>query len=207
MQINRALNLVVPVETDNGVVYIHSTPLLKETYKHYFLVLSKTFAAIFSEGLNVIAGPRIAAQMLETIARNMNIWDDYEGAIGVERGLMGEIRRLSNVIMPTDMGWKNVPLAEAAMHNYLHADDIEEAEGYIVFFILVSAISKRSMHPSMWESMAGIWGTQTTSLDCTGYRNSLQTSSAAANTGETLPIPSLETVSAATEPKPSPALY
>ena len=56
MKINRALNLVIPIDSEKGQLFVHSTPISREIFEQYFLVISKTFAAIFSEGLGAIAG-------------------------------------------------------------------------------------------------------------------------------------------------------
>ena len=44
MKIDRRLNLVQPIETGSGTVYLHSVPLSREVWETYFLVLSKTYA-------------------------------------------------------------------------------------------------------------------------------------------------------------------
>src|SRR3954465_11092498 len=94
LRIDKRLNLVIPIETSIGTVFVHSCPIRREIFEKYFLIISKTFAAIYSEGLNVIAGPRVALMMLKQIAINANAW---EGNDGVESGLLNEIRRITNV--------------------------------------------------------------------------------------------------------------
>lgn len=79
MKISRNLNLIIPVRTEKGNGWIHATPISKEVFKEHFFILSKTFSAIFSEGLGVVAGPRIACLMLERISSDMNIWDGEKG--------------------------------------------------------------------------------------------------------------------------------
>jgi len=99
MKLDKALNLVIPIDQDEGRIYVHSTPISLEVFEKYFLAISKTFAAIYSEGLNVLAGPRVAALMLRRVS------DD----LGLDTGLIDEIRRLSNVIV----SGKAVPLEVA----------------------------------------------------------------------------------------------
>lgn len=99
MKIARNLNLIIPVRTEKGNGWIHATPISKEVFKEHFFILSKTFSAIFSEGLGVVAGPRIAFLMLERISRDSNIW---EGDKGVRNTLVNEVIRLANLVYPVE---------------------------------------------------------------------------------------------------------
>ena len=108
MKISRNLNLIIPVRTEKGNGWIHATPISKEVFKEHFFILSKTFSAIFSEGLGVVAGPRIACLMLERISSDMNIWD---GEKGVRNTLVNEIIRLANLVYPVEgKGYDTLPL-------------------------------------------------------------------------------------------------
>lgn len=170
MKIDKALNLVCPVETDDGVYYVHSTPIGREVFERYFLPISKTFAAIFAEGLNTLAGPRVAAWMLKSISMEMGIWD---GDTGVSIGLMEEIRRLTNVAVPSPDGWKTVPLYDALKSGFLDQRDVDEAEGAIVFFTCISLMAKRDQAKHFVTQMCTLWNTRTTSLSTTAYAASL----------------------------------
>jgi len=182
MNIDKRLNLVVPIERDDGTnLYIHSTPISYEVFEKYFLVISKTFAGIYSEGLNVLAGPKIAAIMLKRIAQELGLWDGEEG---VGSGLMSEIRRLSNVLCLTDGKWQPLPLETALNRGLIGEDDFREAEGAIVFFICISAMHKRSLVESTLNGMCDLWGLQTTSLNCSEYGNLLPTLTETDNSGE-----------------------
>lgn len=171
MKISKDLNLVVPVKTEAGTFYVHSTPILYETFKRYFLVLSKTLNRIHAEGIQIV-GPRVAALMLEEIAKEMGQW---EGVAGVENGLMNEISRLSNVIMPTERGWQSIPLDTAFKQGHLTAQEVHEVGGFIIFFTCVWHIHKRSEVEAFLELMVKIWGTQVSLLSCMEYRDSLPT--------------------------------
>lgn len=170
MRIDRHLNLVIPIERESGTVYVHSTPISTEVFETYFLEISKAFAAIMQQGLNVIAGPRIAYLMLKRVSEGLGTWG------GVESGLMNEIRRLSNVVLPGERGWHAIPLEDALRRELLAPADVAEAEGAIVFFILVSAMVHRKDLSAWLDQACGLWRMQTVSSHCTAFANSLPTS-------------------------------
>ncbi|TKI02741.1 hypothetical protein [Martelella alba] len=183
MKIDRALNLVIPITDGEGKpVYVHSMPIGREVYERYFLTLSKTFAGIYAEGLNVLSGPKVASLMLKQTAMKIGDWDGDEG---VGNGLMGEIHRLTNVIAPTKSGWKSVPLEAALAQKLISDDDYYDIEGQIVFFICVSAVHRKTLILPTLESMSSLWDVQITSSNCTEFASSLPTLTPAANTGET----------------------
>lgn len=108
---------------------------------------------------------------LKKVAIEQGVW---EGRDGVEAGLMAEIRRLSNVIMPSETGWKTIPFQDAIDKKILEAEDIAEAEGLICFFICASAMSRRNEIKGVLDRMS-LWGSQTTSFNSTAFQNSLPT--------------------------------
>lgn len=192
MKIDRKLNLVLPivdgvttdekgVEHDNIVAYVHSTPISKEVFEKYFLVLSKVHARILSEGLGWAAGPRIAALMLEKVAKEDGTW---EGADGVSRGLLGEIVRLTNVFMPLPVGgWDMVPLQIAIDQKLISDDDIGEVKSIIVFFTVSSWLYPKMMRDKILMEAMALSGGRTESLSCTDFSTSLPMSIATASTG------------------------
>ncbi len=161
------LNLVVPIDTDNGVVHVHSAPIRREVFKQYFLILSKTLNAIYAEGLHHVTGPRIAAMMLQKLAEEAGVWES------VRDGLMAEIRRLSNAQVLTADGWKSVPLEMCVAQGYLTVDEVEEAEGFIVFFTCIYHIHRKNEISAFLQPMREMWEVLTTSLNSTEYRASL----------------------------------
>lgn len=169
MRIDKRLNLVTEVQTENGSVFVHSAPISREVFEKYFLIISKTFAGIISEGLSFVSGPRVAALMLKKIATDNGIWD---GKDGVNIGLMAEIRRLSNVVMPSETGWKTVPFQDVIDRGLLSQDDVAEVEGLIAFFICASAMSRRNEVQSVLEKMS-LWGSSITLLNSTEFADSL----------------------------------
>lgn len=180
MKIARNMNLVTAVETENGTAYVHSMPLSKEVYREHFFILSKTFAAIFSEGLGVVAGPRIAYLMLEKMASDAGVW---EGESGIRNTLVNEIIRLSSLVYPVDgKGWDDQPLEVAIEKGIVDPDDVL---GELVFFTCVSAINKRDQALSTMEAACGLWGSRITSLSVTDWTASLPTSTPEDSSGAT----------------------
>lgn len=183
MRINKALNLVIPIEWEKcGQIFVHSTPISRDIFEQYFLVISKTFAAIFSQGLGAIAGPRIAYLMLKKTAEDMGVW---AGPSGVGVGFMAEVIRLSNVMIPDKKGWKSIPLQSAIDKEIIDPETVAEIEGELVFFTCVSMMNKKAQVEPIMETVNGLWGSQITSLNSTEFTNSLRTSTEEENTGET----------------------
>jgi hypothetical protein len=182
MKINKRLNLVIPIETEeHGTFYVHSMPIAREVFARYYLVLSKTLARIYTEQLGIGTGPRVAALLLHDVAKEMEAWD---GPVGVEKGLVAEIRRLTNVITLGDSGWGPIPLDVAVRRSMFDQDDLAEVENAITFFILTSAVNKRTQVAPIMEGASQLWGGQVTSLNCTEFAASLRTSTATDNSGE-----------------------
>jgi len=181
MKINRALNLAIEVQSSDRAIHFHSVPISRETFKSFCLVLSKVFAQIYNEGLSVVAGPSIAAIMLEQVAKETpraKMKDDdsgdwWGGSYGVKDGLMREIKRLTNVIV-MDGQWKALPVEMALSQGFIEDADWEEVEGQIVFFILASAMHSRKDLPGILMGMSAMWGGQITSSNCTDFAASLQ---------------------------------
>lgn len=178
--LNKRLNLVVPLQLGDGKqVFVHSTPITRETFEVYFLIMGKTLSAIYRNNLSVNFGPRMAAMMLQKEAEEAGEWE------GVRTGLMMDIRQRSNLVMPTDKGWTTVPLQDAIDRHVLDADEVSEVEGQIVFFTLVSAIHQKRDVPRILEAATEFYGSQLTLSDCTAFVRSLPISTATDSTGET----------------------
>jgi hypothetical protein len=191
LSLNRKLNLVIPIDIREGVTaYVHSTPISREVFESYYQVIARTFNGIYQGGLGTLAGPRVAKMELKRIAIEMGLWD---GPAGVNSGLLGEIHRLTNVIRPGLSGWGTIPFEDALRQNYFNDDDVSEIENAIVFFIVASAMHKRSELGPVLEIVSKLWGAQTTSSNCTEYSASLPTS--------------IETESSGEKPKQSPIPY
>ncbi|ECC3814918.1 hypothetical protein E1L19_01165 [Salmonella enterica subsp. enterica] len=195
MKIARNLNLIIPVRTEKGNAWIHATPISKEVFKEHFFILSKTFAAIFSEGLGVVAGPRVAYLMLERIAGDMNIWN---GEKGVRNTLVNEIIRLANLVYPVEgKGYDTLPLDMALEREIVELDDVI---GELVFFTCVSSINSPEQVKGTMDVVSGIWSTQCSSLSLTDWIASLQTLKPTVSSGATVSTSSAK--SSTTPPVP-----
>ncbi|TQN80988.1 UNVERIFIED_ORG: hypothetical protein FHU00_0367 [Citrobacter freundii] len=198
MKISRNLNLIIPVQTEKGKAWIHATPISKEVFKEHFFILSKTFSAIFSEGLGVVAGPRIAFLMLERISRDSNAW---EGDKGVRNTLVNEVVRLANLVYPVEgKGYETIPLDIALEREIV---DLDEVAGELVFFTCVSLINSPEQAKGTMDVVNGIWSTQCSSLSLTEWIASLPTLKPAASSGETVSTSSA--TSSTTQPEPDSA--
>ncbi|ENK9356017.1 hypothetical protein AB4H00_002127 [Escherichia coli] len=195
MKIARNLNLIIPVRTEKGNGWIHATPISKEVFKEHFFILSKTFSAIFSEGLGVVAGPRIAFLMLERISRDSNIW---EGDKGVRNTLVNEVIRLANLVYPVEgKGYDTIPLDMALEREII---DLDEVAGELIFFTCVSSINSPEQAKGTMDVVNGIWSTQCSSLNLTEWIASLLTLKSAASSGATANTSSA--TSSTTQPEP-----
>ena len=183
-RVDHRMNLVIPVETDAGELYVFATPISRPVFERYFLVMARAFTMTFTIGGGVTSGPTIAMMTLRQAAQDMGVLD---GPAGVERGLITEMRRLTNVVCPAeDGGWEPVPLMDAAADGRLSEDDLAEVEGAVAFFTLASALQQRRTLRTTIAGLESLWGAQGTPLSCTEWIASLRTST---ETGTSSPQP------------------
>lgn len=178
-KINRKLNLVIPLvrDSDGAEIYVHSTPVGPEVFDRHFLVIGKTFAALGELGLMV--GPRVADKMLKKVAQDLGVWDTPDG---VERTLVNEMRRLTNVMHCGDKGWDSMPFDDACKRQIVEPADEAEVMAALTFFTVASCTLRRHQHAMLADSMS-LWGAQIESLACMDFLRSLSTSNAAASSG------------------------
>lgn len=174
----KALHLAIPVYEDDGSTsraYVHATAISADIFDKYFLPISKTFAALHTEGLGNFAGPRVADKMLRLVSEQLKMWD---GDAGVKKGLIAEIHRLAVVMAPGEDGWEAVPFTDAKKRNLISEDEAAEIEGALVFFTCSWHMLVRTVRQPMLEGAASLWGAQISSLDSTAFLASLRTSTA-----------------------------
>jgi len=190
MHIDETLYLVMQIDRSDGTtLHVHAAPISREAFDRYWLPLSKAFTQIYSEGLHVL-GARIAAKALKSVSEQLRVWD---GPMGVERGLMPEIRRLANVVAPGagsnghSTGWQMIPYEDAKKDGLLDQDDADEVEGALVFFTLAWRLNRRSERRELIDGVGALWGALTSSRNLSEFAAGLPTSTATASTGETHP--------------------
>lgn len=179
IKINEKMNLVIPVFDQDKVTtraYVHSVPLPHEVFEAHFLLITRTFSAIHTEGVGTVGGPRVAALIMKRIAKNSRMEDEY-------LALISEIRRLTNVLYRSPTGWEMIPFQEIADKQMLDTEDLSEVENAIVFFIVYFA-THRKMAMEIMDGAARMWGAQTTYQSLSDLTESLRTSTVTVNTGE-----------------------
>lgn len=177
LSLNAKLHLVIPLYLDDGetiTAYVHSAPIMNETFEAHCLLLAKTFAAIHSEGLGIIAGPRVAAHLLEMIAKKMR---DEVGA----SSLMNEIRRLTSVCLRNNDGWEQMQFQDAIDLGRITPDDVAVVTNVLVFFTVISAMQVGQDRKELLNGAARLWNAQISSLGFTAFAASLGTSTATAD--------------------------
>lgn len=187
MRIDKKMNLVIPLvndETKEEIAFVHSTPISSELFNKYYLVMGKAFARIYAEGLGFVGGPRIADKILRTVAEELGIW---EGPFGVQKGLMEEIYRLTNIIVPDEKngGWQYLGYYDAKKGDTFSESEISEVDGIICFFTLASHLHRKADFQKMVGTPLEMLDARIVSLDTTGFLTSLRKSKLLASTGET----------------------
>lgn len=176
MKLNDKLHIVIPIYGDDGdtiVAHVHSAPISRDVFDAHFMLLGRTFAAIYSSGLGPVAGPRVAHLLLKKMAAEQN---DEVGAVA----LMAEIVRLTNVMLRTEKGWEAIPYQTVLDHGMLPAEDLAEVTNSLVFFTVLSSTHRRMERREMMAGAAKLWGAQISSQDFTEFAASLPTLTPAA---------------------------
>ncbi len=178
VKLNRKLNLVMDIETGDGVVHIHSVPISREIFEDNFLVISRAFTAVYTNNLGPVTGPRVAALLLKQEAETLGVWPR------TQQSLMAEIYRLTNVVAPGPTGWETMPFDVAKKRGILDDDEAAEVENCIVYFICASSVHLKAEMAVAMEGLSTLWGAQTSLLNVTEYTRSLPTSTPEETTGE-----------------------
>jgi hypothetical protein len=181
MRIEKNLCLVIPItRADGAEIFVHSTPISTDIFETYFEPISVAFSRLYSRGLGIVGGARIAHMMLKKVAQELGVWD---GPGGVERGLVAEIHRLTNVLASGARGWEMIPFDEAIRTGVLESVDASTVDGLITFFTLAFSMHPKAMQRTMIEPPMQLCGARIESSSCTEFINSLPISTAAGNTG------------------------
>lgn len=189
IQINEAMNLVVPVVTDEtGVrVWGYHTPISRQVFEANYRVLAATKASLMSRGgiYMMDSGPRIAALTM----RDEGMRDaesrgriDKDGRVIDEAtpALMAEIRRLTMVLVPSSNGWDLLPIESAVAAGKIDAEEQAETESAIVFFTCICALASKAERKNQASSTASLLKGSITSLSPMEFADSLPNSTKAA---------------------------
>ena len=183
LTLDRKLNIILKVDSAKGPVYVHSSPIGREVFEDNFLVISRAFTQVYTNGLGPVTGPRVAALLLRDEAKKMGVWER------TQQSLMAEIYRLSNVIAPNGSGWESVPFNVAKQRGILDPDDAAEVENCIVYFTCASSIHLRAELTVATEGLSTLWNAQISSSNVTEYMRSLPILTQEETTGETVTEP------------------
>ena len=64
------------------VAYVHSTPIAREVFERYFMVIAQTFSAIYGNGLGRVGGPPVAMLLLKQVAaQNTSVQEPLNAAV------------------------------------------------------------------------------------------------------------------------------
>ena len=189
MKLNRRLNLVFPIETENGMAYIHSMPISREVFESNYLVLSMTFMEIYSRRLGPIMGPKVAYLVLRDMANavtSQNADTEEDVWAKTQKTLVQEIYRMTNALIPNGQVYDTIPYMQVKQQKLIDEDDLREVDNALIYFTVASHLHQKSELPMAYAGLERLWEAQTTSLNITEYLNSLPTLKKAENTGETI---------------------
>jgi hypothetical protein len=118
----------------------------------------------------------VAGLLLKKCARDLGELEN------VEKGLINEIRRLTNIVMPSNKGWETIPYYDALQKNLLSPQDAGEIDGIITYFIVASAMHKKDNLTGVL-ALLSMWGASIEYLNATEYCLSLPMSTDHGNFG------------------------
>jgi hypothetical protein len=165
------------VDSEKGRIHVHSVPISRAVFERHFMAISRAYTAIYANQLDWM-GPRLAKLML---LREAEAIGETES---VNRELLPEIERLTNVLLPGERSWDMMPLAAVRNRSMIEEEVIIEIENALVFFTCASALHPQKELEVMVAGLRRFWGAVTTSSNVTEYRSSLPISIPAETTGE-----------------------
>jgi len=182
MKINRKLNIVLPVDIGEGEkIFVHSTPISRDVFENYYSQLGAVFTKCF-DAINqahlALTAPQLAYPALKKISLDSGTWDS------VQKGLINEIIRLSNVIMATEKGWESVPLDLVIKREMLDEDTVAEVLSSLVFFTSIWRTAPKELRISFLEMAGSLRNWEFISLDSSEYLNGLPTLTIKENIGK-----------------------
>jgi hypothetical protein len=181
MKIDRNLNISFPIETEKGIIYVHSVPISREVFEQFYSELGQVFSQCFNsvnQAHLALSAPQLAYPALKSIAKKAGNWDE------VEKGLVNEIIRLTNVAFAGENGWDTLPLDTAVKRDVLDEDSQAEVLSTLVFFCAISKVAPKEMKKSFLEMAGSLRSWQLTSSNFTQFITGLPTLTTKGSTGK-----------------------
>lgn len=183
IKLTRDLRIVFSVDTPtHGRVHVHSLPLARSIFETFVLELGETYSKVFGsyDPKHVaMTAPQMALPALRVVSKRMGTWD---GADGLEVGLINELARLTNVAHAGSVGWEQLPIHLAHQRGILDDDTHAEVLSSLVFFFLTLRVGPDVLREDTLRMASSARGWQYTSSGFTEYLASLPTSTPAAST-------------------------
>jgi hypothetical protein len=181
-KLNKALNLVLQVDSDRGPIHVFAQPLARSIFEANFRLMAKAFASLYMENLVAVSGPKVAALLLLEQAEDTGKRHEAEE-------LLNEMRRLTNVLVPrvsnngSGGGYETIMYFEARKKGLISDDEAADIEGAVCFFTLVLRVGSPGQREGLLNGLRILWNAQTTSSNIMAFQASLATSTQAATTG------------------------
>lgn len=174
MEIDGDLNIVVPIDDP---VRAFSSPLPESIFRANYRVLARANEEIFGRGMKsaLLTGPRIAAMAIGDAGKRIAEEDGKEGDTGA-RAFLGEVKRLTMILAPTDAGFDMLPVEQAIQSGKINAEDWADVEAALCFFTLGSAFETKRARAGLLEFLTGALNCSLTSQSCEDFAASLTTS-------------------------------
>lgn len=168
MKIDQALNLVTTIDQGDSPypIYVYVTPFPVAVVEQYHEILGATLSKFYNL-IGDLGAVRTAAMMLRKAEKTFYP-NGYDGP-----GFFDEIIRLTQVAQFKDGKWKKIPLESALNSGVITDDEWRDVEGEVCFFIVSSAMQKRTLLAPLTGRALRPFGALLTPLSVTAYLDSL----------------------------------
>lgn len=171
------LKLVLPVREYRGVtIHAYHEPISRAVFEANYRLIAGTRAAIVGKGIAYMmdSGPRIAALTLRDEGRRDASEFGEKGNGGAD-SLLGEIKRLTTILVPSARGWDVVPVDSAINQGIIDEDDWSDAVAALVFFTSMYAMAKKVDRQRVAKTTASTLNASITSSSAMEFVGSLPT--------------------------------
>jgi hypothetical protein len=181
--LDKRLNLVLEVERDDkSVVYVHSIPISRQMWKTHYTFIAMAVNSMYSDGFPPSMCARMCYQRMQELAV------EHKDRFGdLPRTLFAEIWRLTNVLVPSDSGYQDIPFFHMIKGDKeLDQDNVEEVQNFICYFTGASWVHglSRKDREAFQQLMTKGFGVRITASPLTEFKNSIPTLKSEENTGE-----------------------